>query len=70
VKDAIVTIRLPPSLIHELKKLADEQFFIDESELVRNILRKNYGRSANSNQGILSDFIIDGLKKRLKGERK
>lgn len=66
--DRIVTIRLPASLLGELKKLADERFFIDESELIRNVLRKNYDRSVNP--GVLSDAIMDGLKRRLKEGRK
>jgi Arc/MetJ-type ribon-helix-helix transcriptional regulator len=68
--DCIATIRLPPSLLSELKKLADEQYFIDESELIRNVLRKNYDRSVNAGQVILSDALIEGLKKRLKEGRR
>ncbi len=67
MSDTIVTIRLPAGLLTELKRLAKERYFVDESEFVRGILRKEHAKSGS---GALSDAVIDDLKKRLKEDAK
>ena len=61
--DVIVTIRLPPPLLAELKRLAREQYYVDASELVRGILRRKYEKSVSAGSELLSESIIGDIKK-------
>ena len=61
--DTIATIRLPPSLVIELKKISKEQHYVDLSELIRSVLRKKYEKSVLASSDMLSDSIISDIKK-------
>lgn len=61
--EVIVTIRLPPQLLAELRKLAQEQYYVDASELVRSVLRKKYEKSVKASSELLSESIIEDIKK-------
>lgn len=47
MNDVIVSIRMPESLIKELKALAREQHFLDLSEQVRSIVRNKWLMSSD-----------------------
>ncbi len=40
MKDTIVSIRIPKSLVTELKEITEKKHFLDLSELIRTIIRK------------------------------
>ncbi|MEM3373963.1 MAG: ribbon-helix-helix domain-containing protein [Candidatus Woesearchaeota archaeon] len=40
--DKIISVRMPKSLINELKELADKNHYLDVSEEVRALLRQKY----------------------------
>jgi Arc/MetJ-type ribon-helix-helix transcriptional regulator len=40
--DQIVSVRMPISMIDELKELADKNHFLDVSEEIRSLLRDNW----------------------------
>ncbi len=40
MKDTVVSIRLPNTLVQELKELAQENHYLDLSEQIRTIIRK------------------------------
>ena len=61
--DTIATIRLPPSLVIELKKISKEQHYVDLSELIRSVLRKKYEKSVLASSDMLSDAIVTDIKK-------
>lgn len=39
MKDAMISVRIPSSLVQELKELAEENHFLDLSEQIREIIR-------------------------------
>lgn len=41
MKDAVVSVRIPSSLVTELKLLAKENHYVDLSEQIREIIRQN-----------------------------
>ncbi|MBS3130843.1 hypothetical protein J4212_00265 [Candidatus Woesearchaeota archaeon] len=43
--DVLVSIRMPKSLLDELKQLAKEQHFLDLSEQLRSIVRKEWAKA-------------------------
>jgi len=47
MKDAVISIRLPPTLVEELKILAEKNHYLDLSEQIRTIIRQKceqYGK--------------------------
>ena len=42
MNDVLVSVRMPESLLLELKKLAEKEHFMDISEEIRSITRKNW----------------------------
>jgi len=42
LNDVLVSVRMPESLLLELKKLAEKEHFMDISEEIRSITRKNW----------------------------
>jgi len=42
MSDTVVSVRMPRSLILELKRLSREHHYLDVSEEVRSIVRKKY----------------------------
>ena len=40
MKDTVVSVRLPTTLVQELKMLAQEQHYLDLSEQIRTIIRQ------------------------------
>ena len=42
MNDILVTVRLPGGMLEELKRAAETDHFIDMSEAVRSIVRKNW----------------------------
>ena len=47
MSDAIVSIRMPKSLLIELKHLSEKEHFLDVSEEVRSIVRKKWDSHVN-----------------------
>ena len=47
MKDVMVSIRMPPSLVEELQALAEEEHYLDLSELIRGIARKRWLHHSN-----------------------
>ena len=75
--DAIVSVRMPLSLVDELKLLAEKNHFLDVSEEIRSLLRDEWQKSSDpysirlmaisetAKKAVLPDKI-DVLKKDLK----
>ncbi len=40
MKDTIISIRIPSSLVTELKELTEKKHFLDLSELIRTVIRE------------------------------
>jgi len=38
--DHLVSVRLPSSLVHALRKIAEDEHYLDLSECIRSIIRK------------------------------
>lgn len=47
MNDVMITIRMPSSLVSELKELAKSEHFLDLSEEVRSIVRSKWIESSN-----------------------
>ena len=47
MNDVMVSVRMPKSLVSELKALAKEQHFLDLSEQIRSIARKKWIQYSN-----------------------
>ena len=47
MNDVLVTIRIPEAMLQELRKAAQHDHFMDISEAVRNIIRKNWAASSD-----------------------
>lgn len=47
MKEVLVSVRMPSSMIHGLRGKADRHHFLDVSEAVRSIVRKNWMRHAS-----------------------
>ena len=65
--DVMVSIRMPKSLISELKVLAKDQYFLDLSEQIRSIARKKWIEYTNPELFELKklrESIEDELKKK------
>lgn len=45
--DVMVSVRMPKSLLRELKELAKDQYFLDLSEQIRSILRQKWIQCTN-----------------------
>ena len=65
MSDMIVTVRVPKSLLYELRRVSSEDHFLDLSEAVRSILRKNWISSSDKNIyeiGKLREEIAESIK--------
>ncbi|GEM_PF-5870884 len=47
MNDVLVTIRIPEAMLQELRKAAEQDHFMDLSEAVRNIIRKNWAAKSD-----------------------
>ncbi len=61
--DILVSIRLPPTLLEEIKSLTREQHFVDQSELIRSVLRSGYEKHTQDQVQNLTESIIKDLRK-------
>jgi len=62
--DVMVTIRLPDTLLEELKNLAKEQHYVDLSELIRSVLRRKFEQAQHASPDGISDSIIRDVKRK------
>lgn len=62
MNDVLVTIRLPPSLLAEVKELTKEQHFVDKSEFIRTVLRQRYEKTTKDTTSKISSEIINDIK--------
>ncbi|MBI4438941.1 hypothetical protein HY640_03355 [Candidatus Woesearchaeota archaeon] len=46
MKDILVTIKIPESLLEELRKTAETDHYMDLSEAIRSIVRRNWAISS------------------------
>ena len=71
MSDAIVSVRMPKSLLHELKSLSEKEHFLDVSEEVRSIVRKKWDFHSNPEIYQLRKLSDDiGAEIRKKSEKK
>jgi len=45
--EVLVSVRVPSSLLEELKQIAESQHFLDTSEALRSIIRQRWHREEN-----------------------
>ena len=50
MNDSVVTVRMPKGLVEDLNKLIEKQHYMDLSEAIRSILRKEYLKSNFKNE--------------------
>lgn len=67
--DSVVSVRMPESLLEELRKVSAEQHYMDLSESVRNLVRRKIAEydvarmSANTpGNGVATQQLINGLR--------
>ena len=71
MNDVLVSVRMPESLLSKLKELAKRDHFMDVSEEIRSITRKNWFKFTHPELievKRLRKDILDGLKKRSERE--
>ncbi len=66
MKDTMVSIRMPESLAKELASEATKEHFLDLSEFIRSIVRREWLQ--NSRQDVKTE--LQSLRKRIEGELK
>ncbi|MFH1174607.1 MAG: hypothetical protein V1725_05710 [archaeon] len=64
MSDALVSVRLPSSLVRELKTLAEKDHYLDLSECVRSIIRTKTLRTADPYASELRE-VKEEIKSRL-----
>jgi len=71
LNEVLVSVRMPESLLSKLRELAEKDHFMDVSEEVRSITRKNWFKFAHPElievERLRKD-ILDGLKKKSERE--
>ena len=71
MSDVLVSVRMPESLLLKLKKLAEKEHFMDVSEEIRSITRKNWFKFAHPELMELKRLrkdILDEIKKKSEKE--
>jgi Arc/MetJ-type ribon-helix-helix transcriptional regulator len=63
----IVSVRIPSSMIKDLKEKMQEDYFMDISEAIRNIVRNKYLQATNPNSKLdqIKSEILESVKKRV-----